>query len=551
MKRKMKMVIALAAFLLMLFLNLQAESIGTGLEEKKIEDITRAVFPTVVKVEARDGVRKVATGFVFSKDGHIVTTALISPRDEEITVITADGKRMKADFLGLDTETRIGVVQVKEKGLSPILLGSSSEIVPGSWIGVISISPENAPAITQGIVSSISDDALRLNVWVVPGMSGSPVVNKEGRMVGLLQGAYMEDKPVVFEFREKEIAGSGYVFSKAEAPSSGMARAIPVDIVNSVSTEIIKKGRVERGWLGVSISETKDGKVEVVEVEDESPAELAKLKEGDIILKIDGKNVTNASSLTSEIRKRKPGQDIILKIDREGKIMDVKVKLGEYTEEEAKKELELRFPGLFLREKFKVPELKPVKPEKAPKMPEPKPYQWTWEKRKYIGVYLEELNRELAEYFGLKEGAGLLVTKFADDSPAKKAGLRIGDVVIRVDGRRVETVSELSDLIQDKKKGDKIKVEFLRDKKMMSLEIEVEEEERGWESFLNYWPDYSSNFLEQMKKYNDQYRKQIEEFNKLSEEKLKKLNEELLIRNKELTKQYGKVLKTFKNFFRI
>jgi len=101
-------------------------------------------------------------------------------------------------------------------------------------VGVVSISPEGTPAVTQGIISSISNDWLRLNVWVTPGMSGSPVVDNNGRMVGLLRGVYSDEQPVVFEFREREVVGSGYVYSRAQAPSSGMALAVPIEIVSKV-----------------------------------------------------------------------------------------------------------------------------------------------------------------------------------------------------------------------------------------------------------------------------------------------------------------------------
>ena len=212
-------------------------------------------------------------------------------------------------------------------------MGEAGDLSPGAWICVVSISPEMTPAVTQGIVSSVSDERLRLNIWVTPGSSGGPVVDENGRMVGLLRGIYTEDRPVVFEFRDQEQVGSGYVMSQAEAPSSGMAVAVPVDIVKKVAAEIQEKGKVQRGWMGVSIAQNEEGRIEVVGVEEESPAELAKLKEGDIILKFDDEDVTSTAMLASEIRKRKPGEDVTLKIERDGKPMEVKVKLGEYPED--------------------------------------------------------------------------------------------------------------------------------------------------------------------------------------------------------------------------
>jgi len=516
-----------------------------GIDEKKIEDVTKKVSPAVVRVEARNTTKKVATGVIIDKDGYIVTTALISPRDEKITITTADGKRIDAQFLGMDTQTNLALIQAKDKNLTPIESGKLSELSPGSWIGVVSFSPENTPAITQGIVSSISEDWLRLNVWVVPGSSGSPVVNSEGKMVGLLRGSYAEDKPVVFEFREKEYVGSGYVLSKAEAPASGMAVAVPVDVVKTLASEIKKSGKVQRGWIGVSIAENEDGKVEIINVERESPGELAKLREGDIILSLDGKDITSSPLLVSEIRKRRPGQDINLKIEREGKTMDVRVKLGEPPEQEARRELEWTFPKLFPP---LPPEAPRAMPGKTPKPPLLKRF-FSWEKRKYIGVYLEELNKELSEYFGVKEGTGLLVSRLTKDSPAEKAGLKIGDVIVKVDGVRVETVSGLSEIVQDKKKGDKIKLEIIRDKKTMNVEVEVEvEEEEGGDFFKN--PYEWDSYLESMNKYNKALELQLKESQTSSAkemaEGMKKLNEEFAKQSKDYGRAQSEALKKLK-----
>jgi len=436
-------------------------------DEKKIESLTKSVQPSVVKVESRDGRRKVATGVVMDGAGHIVTTALLSSPEEKINVLAPDGRWIKAEFLGLDPETHIAVIRAKEKGLTPLAQGRSSTLSPGAWIAVVGVSPENTPSVTQGIVSSLSEDRLRLNVWVVPGMSGSPVVDAEGRMVGLLRGVYAEESPIVFEFREREVVGSGMVWSRAESPAAGMAVAVPVETVQSVFQEIRDTGKVRRGWLGVIITGGEDNEVIISFVEKDSPAAQAKLQAGDVVLKFNGRNVVSAAMLASSVRRTRPGEEATLQVLRKGKALDLKVKLSEYPDKAAHREISLKFPELFALPRIEVPETHRAWP----------PGWFRWEKRKFIGVYLQETSPDLAGYFGLGEGRGLLINEITKGGPAEKAGLRVGDLIFKADGKRVETVAVLSAVVQSQKKGGKIKIEFLRDKKANTVMVEIAEEE--------------------------------------------------------------------------
>ena len=517
MNRMIKPALVIMASLAVLAPSFGAEtsgSKGVGIEPD-ITDVAKKVYPSVVRVEVQNHTRRVATGVVVEKGGYVVTTALISPREEKITITTSEGKKMDAEFLGFDTETQLALLRAKDAGLPALTLGKASDLAPGSWICVVGVSPEQTAAVTQGIVSSVTEDKLRLNVWVTPGSSGSPVVDANGRMVGLLRGIYMDEKPVVFQFRDKEQSGSGVVFSsRAEAPSSGMALAVPVDVVKDISAQIKEKGKVQRGWLGVGIGLNEDGRTEIGTIDRESPAELAKLLPGDIVLKIGDRDVTGPDVLAAEIRKRKPGQDVTLKLERDGKPMDVKVKLGELAEDDALREMDFRFPGLFRPgEPAPAPGPKSLLPDKSPRPDAPRPlapksFAWSYETRKQIGAYCGELNRELAEHFGIKEGTGLLVSRLTEGGPAEKAKLKVGDVIVRVDGKRVETVNELIDLIQAKAKGSKVKLEILRDKKEMTLDVEVSEEESGglfesddFQGFLESWQGYTDAFKNEIKKW--------------------------------------------------
>ncbi len=479
-----------------------------------------------------------ATGVVIDKDGSVVTTALMSPRKEKITITTADGKTYDAEFLGFDIETQLAVLRVKDKGLQPLPAGNPNDLTPGAWVCVVGVSPERAASVTQGIVSSVADDRLRLNIWVTPGSSGGPVINEKGQMVGLLRGVYTEEKPVVFQFRDREQSGSGFVMSRAEAPSSGMAMAVPMDVVLAVASQIREKGKVERGWMGASVGVNEDGRVQIGDVDADSPAELAKLQAGDVILKLNDEEISSREQLGAEVRKRKPGETVTLKIERDGKPMDVKVKLGEFPEGEARREMELRFPGIFPP---MGPEGAPGRPpaQRPPGLGEPfssRPRQGVpfMEMRKVIGVTCNPLNPELAAFFGVKDGMGLLVARVTDKSPAQKAGLQVGDVIVRADGNPVASVNALIDLIQDKKAGEKIKVEFLRQKKLLSREVGVEEEDSeggalesgDLRSLLQSWQGYTDAFQNEILRWQNEFGPELKS-------NLKKIDEDFARRSKQ------------------
>lgn len=442
--------------------------------DRDASEIVRKASPSVVRVEVRDGLRRVATGVVIDKEGYVATTALISPNKEKLVVTDQKGSSYEATFLGFDPETRIAIIKIKDNKIPEIVLGESEKLEPGAWVCALGILPDSGITVTQGIVSSIGEDRLRLNLWTTPGMSGGPVLNEKGQMVGLLRGVYAEDSPIVFRFRDREATGTGYVYSQAEARSSGMALAVPVETVLQVFKDIKSKGQVERGWLGISIAEDRQGRVVITQVEESSPAELARLKKGDRILKFNNKDIKSTDQLVYEIRKSRPGKEVVLLIERDGKTQEVKARLGAVPEEEARRELELRFPEIFrgFPSRPNLPDFPDI-----PKL-EKFGFEFGVENYRYIGVYLEQLNPELSRYFGVPEGQGLLVARVNEGSPAEKAGLRVGDVIISADGKRTQKLEELTDIIQDKKKGEKIVLEIIRDKKKMKVEVEVAEEKK-------------------------------------------------------------------------
>nr|MBP7795113.1 PDZ domain-containing protein [Candidatus Saccharicenans sp.] len=356
----------------------------------------------------------------------------------------------------------IAFLHVKNKKLPAISMGSSAGLAPGSWVCALGISPESQIQVTQGIVSSVTADRFRLNITITPGMSGGPVLNEKGQLIGLLRGVYAGDRS--YFPGPRQTPPLGYPFEQMETPPLGMAMAIPVEMLNDIFKEIKTKGKVERGWLGVSIREDADQRVIISEVEDESPASLARIQPGDRVLKINGKEIKNADQFASEIRRHHPGQQITLTIDRQGKMLEIEARLGNLPEEEAFRELELRFPDIFRQ----FPRDLPLTPR-----PGGQSFEFGVQNYGFLGIFLEQLTPELSKYFGVPEGRGLLVARLIPGGPAEKAGLKIGDVIVGADGKRVETLTDLSRILQNKKKVEKLALEIIRDRKKMELEIEV------------------------------------------------------------------------------
>ena len=175
---------------------------------------------------------------------------------------------------------------------------------------------------------------------------------------------------------------------------------------------------------------------------------------------------------------------------------EYKIKLGEKPEEIITSEFMLKFPSLFKTEKI----ISSVRPKVS----------YYWESRKYIGISLEDLNQKLSKHFGVDEGEGLMISDVIKNSPADKAGLKVGDVIIRADGERVEKIKSLVEKIQDKDKGDKIEIEVIRDGKKKKFNVEIDEEKKDWSSsFKISWNGdiYIHNLQNTIKNLNRQLKK--------------------------------------------
>ena len=226
----------------------------------------------------------------------------------------------------------------------------------------------------------------------------------------------------------------------------------------------------KRGWLGVAVQEITpslqkalelgDRKgLMITEVMDDSPAERAGLLEEDVILRYDGEPVSRISELRRLVRRTSPGTEVTLRIWRDGKEMDIRATIGK---------LRRRASDVFIwRGPGKTLEIFSGYPR--------------------LGVQVHELNPDLARYFEVDDREGVLVLEVEEDSPAEKAGLKAGDVIVRVEGEKVRDADDLRDILTDYEDGDEVAVEIVRRGKRKTLTVTLE---RG-RFFSNWvWPSF-------------------------------------------------------------
>lgn len=220
----------------------------------------------------------------------------------------------------------------------------------------------------------------------------------------------------------------------------------------------------------------------VNEVINDSPAKEAGIRKGDVIVGINGDDVTDADELTDFMREAKPGDEVRVTIFRNGREQNITVKAAEAPARDDRSGYYYHYSDdnddddshTFRQHK---------RDNKHGNIAITQPY-----KRAYMGVYLQGLNDQLGEYFGVNDGDGALISQVEDDSPAAKAGLRAGDVIIGIEKDRIDGPSDVTDLLEDYRKGDQITVTVVRDRRENTFRVELDENE-SYSYRYNFGPD--------------------------------------------------------------
>lgn len=235
------------------------------------------------------------------------------------------------------------------------------------------------------------------------------------------------------------------------------------------------------GWLGV-YTQSVDAEIAegfklpvqsgaiINEIVDDSPADEAGLRDNDIVISIDGSKIETADDLIDYVQDHGAGDVVVIKVLRDGKEQDIKVTLGNRPRDKRQIEREYAFGS---------PD-SPDAPD-APEAPRARTFKFHSEmfSDSYIGVELTSLSDQLKGFFGVTGDGGVLVSSVQKETPAEKAGLKAGDVIIKADGDNVSNAAEVREVVADKDQGDKVELTLIRDRKEMTLSVEVAENDQA------------------------------------------------------------------------
>ena len=351
---------------------------------------------------------------VDASKGYIITNNHVVEDMDKISVKLMDKRIFEATIVGSDPKSDLAVLQIEADDLIQVDIGNSDKLRVGEWVIAIGspFTDNLSHTVTAGIISAMGrsdiisrenyEDFIQIDAAINPGNSGGALVDLNGELIGI----------------NTAIATGGY-----ERSNRGVGFAIPTNMVYKVMNDLIDKGYVVRGWLGVAIQEiddsyakalgldTRDGAL-ISNVANSSPADNAGLITGDVILEFNDVSINNSSHLKNVVSSSKPGKRYKVDIIRDGRRKSIYVKLGEL----------------------------PNEPQMA-FMPN--------DKSSTLGITVQDLNSSLRKHYNLsQDDDGVVVTEMDNDSEAYRSGIREGDIIIRVGTNNVRNSNDFKDLIR-------------------------------------------------------------------------------------------------------
>ncbi len=355
------------------------------------------------------------SGVVVSKDGYILTNNHVVANADKIHVTLQDGRQFEGELVGRDPKSDVAVIRVKANDLVPAGLGDSDELQVGEWVLAVGNPFQLSSTVTAGIVSATGrsnigladyEDFIQTDAAINPGNSGGALVDLDGKVVGINTAIATRT--------------GGY---------QGIGFAIPMNMARKVMDSLISTGKVVRGWLGVNIQNLNENTAEAFGLERArgalvgqavpgGPAEKAGLRQGDVIVTFDGKEVKDVEDLQLKVVDESPGTKVDLGIIRDRKSMTIPVKLGE------------------LEDKG------PAGSKGSGSNAEP-------QRSHDLGLNLDDLTPSARRQLDLPaEVDGVLVTDVDPTGIAGQAGLQRGDVIMKIGSAEVRNVRSFEQALQ-------------------------------------------------------------------------------------------------------
>ncbi len=360
-------------------------------------------FPQPEGEQERSGL---GSGIVMNRHGYILTNNHVIDNADEITVVMSDNREYAAELVGKDDLTDVAVIKIDAEDLVPVRAGNSDNVKIGEWVLAIGAPLDLRSTVTSGIVSAIGrslniienqysvENFIQTDAAINPGNSGGALVNLDGNLIGV---------NTAIATRNRGFVGYGF--------------AIPINLAKKVMDDIIQHGKVQRGYLGVSLQPVTARQADafgldrprgvlIDQVLGNSPAEKADIKGGDIVLQVDGQQVDRPNALQSAIARKHPGDPVTLKVRRRTKDLTINVELGTIPEDATVVARTAEPPGSATEDG--------------------------------LGLTVHNITPPMAESFGLEVGTQGVVVVEVSRGPGRDAGFRRGDVIVGVRQGRVD-----------------------------------------------------------------------------------------------------------------
>ncbi len=377
--------------------------------------------------------KALGSGVIVSPEGYILTNNHVVDGAKEVTVTLHDKREMKARVVGKDPRTDIAVLKLEGSNFPVLTLADSSKVQVGDIVLAVGDPFGVGQTVTAGIVSATGrsglgieqvEDFIQTDAPINPGNSGGALVDDEGHLIGINTAI---------------LAGNS-------GGNQGIGFAVPINMARHDMDEILAHGKVEHGYLGIlpqdvtpalakAFNSGNENGALVGEVTPNSPAAHSNLKQGDIIVAVNGKAVTDANQLRSTIGTMDPNTNVTLKVLRNGKMQDVAITLGEFPSNKEQASVDTTNPGSGLQ-----------------------------------GVTVKNLTPETAQDLKLPVTTkGVVVDQVNPSSRAADAGLQPGDVIQQVNRQPVTSVKEYAQAVASSKKDEPVLLLVDRDGSTMFL----------------------------------------------------------------------------------